>query len=151
MSIRRAALAAVLVSLVYCPAVPAQSAGGARILGVERREEQLASRNPMYRRMPKFAATSDKPVREIYDVHWAPPPAGIEAGAALVFDYAQERADQVQSLTIQYPFVVQSQRKATFIISERAVLAAGRVTAWRVRLMQGRRIMAETASGAWRP
>ncbi|MBN1268451.1 MAG: hypothetical protein JXB04_02605 [Kiritimatiellae bacterium] len=150
MPIRSGLLAAVLALLVCSESVLAQS-GGARILSVERREEQLSSRNPMYRRMPKFADATGKPLREIYDVHWAPPAEGLEAGAVLVFDYTQEYADGAQSLSIQYPFVVRSQRKATFIISERAVMAAGRVAAWRVRLMQGRRLIAEMASGAWRP
>jgi hypothetical protein len=139
-------LAGVLLSLC----IPVEAADVAQIMRVDRTEEKAERRNPVPRRIAKFADERAAAVREVYTVEWAPPAEGLKAGSILLFDYKQPRSGQIHTLRIQYPFSVRSQRKATFVISEKAVRSGGQVSAWRVRLMMGGEELASRTSATWR-
>lgn len=142
--VRRAA--GIAVTALLAGAGAAQEAGAeARILEVRRREETVPSANPIYRRMPKYPEPRGG-LREIFAVRWAPPPAGLDAGVNVRFEYRQARAADARALTVTYPFAVRGPRTATFVIPERAVEARGRVAAWRVTVWQRGRLLAQADS-----
>jgi len=102
------------------------------------------------RRLKKFTTETVKEYDEVVVVHWAPPQGGLEAGAVLQLEYLQERASRTQALHIKYPFKGGSVRKAEFIIPAAALDVAGKIEAWRVRLIRDRNVVAERRSQSWR-
>lgn len=143
---------AILIGVLW--AVIAQAADqGARILRVDRRVERGGRVHKgvdlTNRRLPLFRDEAPAGRREVFEVYWAPPAGGLEPGAVLQFEYVQAGSDVPQVLTIQYPFKVAGERKATFVISEEALRRGGDVKVWRVRLMHGSRTLAGRASEFW--
>lgn len=135
----------------------AQSAGAAaprqdlpRILQVEhaRKADPAGGPAPVY--LPKFADALQAAPRETFVVRWDASSSGLPAGALLTFEYRQERSERIRFLHVKYPFAVAGQRKAVFEVAGAAARAGGPVTAWRVRVVQGGRALAESRSSSWR-
>jgi len=101
--------------------------------------------------LPKFFESEFTELEEEYKVIWSPGP-GVEANTVVVqFDYMQRRIREPQSLEVKYPFAVKEQRTATFSVSKKAYRQGGEITAWRVRILQQGKVVAEQAwpSQAW--
>ncbi|MFH0953414.1 MAG: hypothetical protein V1873_03695 [Verrucomicrobiota bacterium] len=134
-------------------AVTAQAQDQARILRVEHATVSgSAGRTAsLYSpRISKFADLNEGVPREVYTVYWLPPSRGTPSGTLVTFEYRQERSPDIKFLYIKYPFLAQGERKATFEIAENARRVGGGVTAWRVRVVHGGRLLAEQTSDTWR-
>lgn len=131
----------------------AEAAERARILRVVHEREQAPANSeaaPVELRLGRFlledAAT---PTGEVFRVEWQPVGQALRAGVVLRFEYRQERVREMQQLMIRYPFDVRERRTATFEIGPAALQSGGTVTAWRVRVEQESRVLAEKRSSSW--
>ena len=100
-------------------------------------------------RLPKFMEGYETTPREVYQVSWHPPVAGVRAGTLVTFEYRQQHSERIKFLSIKYPFPVKEERKAVFEISPAVTRELGRVTAWRARVVWGGRLLAEQISDNW--
>lgn len=150
----RLVIAVVLSGVLVVNVVAAPREGGARILRVERLEVAGsaggAGTSLLTSRLPKFTGRPARPDKEVFHVYWTPSPEGLAAGTLVTFEYRQERDDRVRFLSIKYPFTVEGQRKAVFEIAGAALRVGGRVSAWRVRVVRGGRVLAQRSSGSWK-
>jgi hypothetical protein len=116
-----------------------------------RTQEPTASRVSRSRRLPKFVPEGDE--SESGDlalaVYWRPPRQGAGPGVRVRLEYTQEHFGRAQQLEISYPFRVFKERRAEFIVPRKLLNSGGPVTAWRVRVLDGRRLLAERRSQAW--
>jgi hypothetical protein len=132
----------------------AQAQDRARILDVGRRDTGTRSgdfsSSLMSPRLPKFVDSGTAVGREVFEVRWRAPAAGLPEQTLLTFEYRQEFSDRVRFLSIRYPFRAEGERTATFEITPEARRRYGRVTAWRARVVLGGRILAEQSSKSWR-
>ncbi|OQW96299.1 MAG: hypothetical protein BWK77_05375 [Verrucomicrobia bacterium A1] len=132
----------------------AQAQDRARILGVDRRDTGPHSgdfsSSLLSPRLPKFMDGGPAAGREVFDVRWRAPAAGLPAQTLLTFEYRQEYSDRIRFLSIRYPFRAEGERNATFEITPEARRRYGRVTAWRARVVLGGRVLAELSSKSWR-
>lgn len=131
----------------------AEGAERARILRV-RQERQAAQRTreaaPVELRLEKFLMEEPAPpAGETFRVEWQPVGRALAAGVVLRFEYRQERVRNMQQLIIRYPFEIRERRMATFEIAPTASQGGGSVTAWRVRVEQDGRVLAEQRSPTW--
>lgn len=133
--------------------VGAYGAEQARILRVRQERQEAAPRReaaPVELRLEKFLIVQPQPASgETFRVEWQPVGRALETGVVLGFEYRQERVRNIQQLTIRYPFAIGQRRTATFEISPVAVQSGGPVTAWRVRVERGDRVLAEQRSPTW--
>lgn len=100
-------------------------------------------------RLTMFDVEESAVAGELYVVNWVPPPGGTDVGTELQFEYAQERNQKVRTLRIRYPFSVRKSRAARFRIQGSTFQTGGPVRAWRVRLVQGRKVLAVRSSPSW--
>jgi len=126
----------------------------ARILRVEHALESRArtetDQNIVGRNYTKFLGSEPVLARERYDVYWEPPAGGVEAGARMVFEYRREFEEDVQSITRRFALAINARHKTTFVVEPDPIHHYGRVIEWRVRLVQGGRVLAEESSANWR-
>jgi hypothetical protein len=100
-------------------------------------------------RLTKFAdATASSPC-EIFSVYWEP--TGVApAGVLVTFEYLQECSRQVQFFFKKYEWPVEREEKAVFVVNVGGARPAGRVTAWRARVVYRGRLLAGTQSETWK-
>ena len=99
--------------------------------------------------LPKFADATASSPRELFTVRWEPIVAA-PAGTLVTFEYLQETSSHVQFLSTKYEWPVDSEEKALFAVDIGGARPAGRVTAWRARVVYRGRLLAETRSETWR-
>jgi hypothetical protein len=83
-------------------------------------------------------------------VVWESPRSGTEAGAVLLFEYRRDSDRDIKARNIKYPFRVEGQRTATFVLTGHDAHKDGRVIMWRVRLIHKGRLLAEKSSDGWK-
>jgi hypothetical protein len=103
----------------------------------------------MSSRLPKFGDAAVSSPRELFTVCWEPTVAA-PAGTLVTFEYLQESSRHIQFLFTKYEWPVDSEEKAVFAIDIGGTRPAGRVTAWRARVVYRGRLLAETTSDTWR-
>ncbi len=103
----------------------------------------------MASRLPKFSDATASSPRELFTVYWAPATA-VPAGTLVTFEYLQEASPHVQFLSTKYEWPVDGEERARFAIDVGGVRPAGRVTAWRARVVYRGRLLAENRSETWR-
>ena len=142
-----------LMSVAALTTVVAQSQNRVRILRVEHVLDAGAASawdaSLMSSRLPKFADATASSPREIFSVYWEPAIAA-PAGTLVTFEYLQEFSRHIQFLFMKYEWPVEGEEKAVFAIDIGGARPAGRVTAWRARVVYRGRLLAETKSGTWR-
>jgi hypothetical protein len=99
--------------------------------------------------LPKFADATAASPREIFTVFWEPTLAA-PAGTMVTFEYVQEFSRHIQFLFMKYEWPVEEEEKAVFAIDVGGTRPAGRVTAWRARVVYRGRLLAENRSETWR-
>ena len=99
--------------------------------------------------LPKFADATATSPRELFTVYWEPALAAPE-GTMVTFEYLQERSPHIQFQFMKYDWPVDREEKALFAIHLGGVQPAGRVTAWRTRVVYRGKLLAETRSETWR-
>jgi hypothetical protein len=99
--------------------------------------------------VPKFFDNELATGAETFEVVWSPPPAGLEAGAVVLFEYRHRDDEQVRRLTRKYAFPVEGERKATFVVKSADAPGAGPVGMWRVRLVYKGQVLAESTTANW--
>lgn len=133
--------------------VAAKSQNQVRILRVESvldaGSATLWDTSLMGSRLPKFADAAASSPREIFSVYWKPVIAA-PTGTLVTFEYLQEFSRHIQFLFTKYEWPVEGEEKATFAIDVGGARPAGRVTAWRTRVVYRGQLLAETQSGTWR-
>jgi hypothetical protein len=85
---------------------------------------------------------------EVFHVYWSPG-EGLPAGAVVRLDYRQQRLKRSRRLELRYPFPVTRVRRAVFAVRDEAYRAGGAVTAWRVQVLSGRRVVGQACSAGW--
>lgn len=124
-----------------------------RILSVVKRAETETADGPVKSLqgsyLPKFVEDR-QPADEVYDVNWASSSDGLPAGCIVRFEYRQAGNDVVHADAHRYETAVQGSSTATFVIRGSAEGAGGPVSAWRVRVLQDKRILANKSSPSWR-
>lgn len=103
----------------------------------------------MSSRLTKFSDATASSPREIFSVYWEPAVAA-PAGTLVTFEYLQESSRHIRFLSMKYEWPVDAEEKAVFAIDIGGTRPAGRVTAWRARVVYRGRLLAETRSETWR-
>jgi hypothetical protein len=142
-----------LMSVATLMTVTAQSQNRVRILRVENILDAGAATawdaSLMSSRLPKFADATASSPREIFNVYWDSAIAA-PAGTLVTFEYLQEFSPRIRFLFTKYEWPVEGEEKTAFAIDIGGARPAGRVTAWRARVVYRGRLLAETKSGTWR-
>jgi hypothetical protein len=99
--------------------------------------------------MPKFQDAAWQQPGDEFVVTWKPNAEGSPVGTTVRFQYRQQRRKEIRTLEVTYPFVVNQSRSASFAVIGEAYQRGGRVTAWRVQILEGGRIAAERRSPDW--
>ena len=154
MSINRWIILAILAAVAGWGLPTARADESPQIIGIDRREAMDRSADTgaslMKPRLPKFTEAMGSSPREVFQVRWRAPGAGLPAGTMLTFEYRQAYSDRVRFLSIRYPFAVRGERTATFEVTGEARRTNGHVTAWRARVVLGGRALAEQVSPSWK-
>ena len=103
----------------------------------------------MASRLPKFSDATTSSPRELFTIYWEPA-AAVPAGTLVTFEYLQEASAHVQFLSMKYEWPGDGEEKALFAIDVGGARPAGRVTAWRARVVYRGRLLAENRSETWR-
>ena len=142
-----------LMSVTALTTVAAQPRNRVQILRVEHVLDAGAdsawNSSLMNPQLPKFADATATSPREIFSVYWEPTFAAPE-GTMVTFEYLQEFSRHIQFRFMKYEWPVDSEEKALFAIDIGGSRPAGRVTAWRARVVYRGRLLAETRSETWR-
>jgi hypothetical protein len=142
-----------LISMAASTTADAKTQNRVRILRVEHVLDAGAATawdaSLMSSRLPKFADAAAFSPREVFSVSWEPTFAA-PAGTLVTFEYLQEFSRHIQFLFRKYEWPVESEEKATFAIDIGGARPAGRVMAWRARVVHGGRLLAESKSENWR-
>ena len=112
--------------------------------------ETAPSRNFSRIGLSKFDGLGQPGGKQVFFVHWDPGAASVPKGSQLIFEYYQSRFPRPQGLRISYPFEITNPRKATYTIADKAFREGGPVKRWRVRLLNGNKILAEKVSPSWK-
>ena len=142
--------------LLYAGAHPVSGQAPApyRIDRVETRLEGSAER-PLARRlqprqMPKFMDEAPMLGPYVVDVHWIAPLRNPLAGVTVVLEYRQQYTDQVRRKNVEFQQELTGEQMTRFMVTGDELNRHGPVTAWRVRLVRARRLLAEQVSDMWR-
>lgn len=142
-----------LLSVTALTAVAAPPQNRVRILRVEHVVDAGADAawvsSLLSSQLPKFADATASSPRELFSVYWEPAVAA-PAGTLVTFEYLQESSRHIQFLSMKYEWPVDGEEKALFAIDIGGIRPAGRVTAWRARVVYRGRLLAETRSETWR-
>jgi hypothetical protein len=103
----------------------------------------------MSSQLPKFADATASSPRELFSVYWEPAVAA-PAGTLVTFEYLQETSRHIQFRSMKYDWPVDGEERAVFSIETGGSRPAGRVTAWRARVVYHGRLLAESKSVTWR-
>lgn len=135
-------------------AAPVYAQRAARILRVEERRPPMgeAAASPSFNalHLDKFSDERIDADGHLFFVHWQPPEGGSPAGTVVRFEYRQEDPKVVKKLEVAYPIRTNERRRATFKITGKALRQGGIVTAWRVRILEDGKVLAEDQSESWR-
>lgn len=151
--LQRQKLMILLAATALAGAVPALAQRGPGILRVEDRRssvgEAIASPSFNALHIDKFVDERLDVDGHIFLVHWDPAEGGSAPGVKVVFEYRQQDPQVTRSLEVAYPFRVTNRRCATFKITGEAFRKGGLVSAWRVRILDGGKVLAEQQSESW--
>ncbi len=147
------ALIAILVGCASAPQVWAQSRGSVRLLDIQPTTgvtRVTSGFSPMSgTRLTRFMEDGIEAPAAILAVTWEQTPGLAPAEAALQFDYRMDGESRVRTQTQPLPPRERGPRTARFVVP--LTEATGRrVSAWRLRVMAGERVLEEVASEAWR-
>lgn len=146
-------MAAGLMSATALTTLAAQPQNRVQILRVEHILDAGANSawepSLMSSHLPKFADATTTSPREIFSVYWEPAIAA-PAGTLVTFEYLQEFSPHIQFRFMKYDWPVDTEEKALFAIDIGGTRPAGRVTAWRARVVYRGRLLTETRSETWR-
>jgi hypothetical protein len=142
-----------LMSVTALTTVAARPQNRVRILRVEHVLDAGADSawdsSLMSSQLPKFADATATSPRELFTVYWEPAVAAPE-GTLVTFEYTQELSPGIKFLFTKYNWPVDGEEKTVFAIDIGGTRPAGRVTAWRARVVYRGRLLAETKSVTWR-
>ena len=129
-------------------------ANGQSILRVEIRDKgeppPPMARGVIERHLVKFFDEMEVPGELVYDAHWEAPPGGLDGPVFVIMTYRQVGHREMRRLVVRYPDGARGRQIARFRISEEQVQRWGGVTAWRIELRQGNRLLDDQVSGLWR-
>jgi hypothetical protein len=142
-----------LMSVTALTTLAAQPQNRVRILRVEHVLDSGADSawdsSLMSSQLPKFSDATATSPRELFTVYWEPAVAA-PAGTLVTFEFLQEFSRHIQFLSMKYEWPVDGEEKTVFAIDIGGTRPAGRVTAWRARVVYRGRLLAETRSETWR-
>lgn len=133
-----------LIAALFCAFIPARAA---RIVGVEEKAEGQAApvvNHLRNRHMPKFADGLESEITR-FEIDWETtaadrPPLSIQ----LHYRTDARRDAPITVLTKPYEKIEAGRRQTSLSLP-----AGKRAAAWRVRVLQGQRVLAERASATW--
>lgn len=102
------------------------------------------------RQLTKFFDDVRWPGEVIYDAHWEAPATGLAGPVSVMMAYRLAGSRDVQRLIVRYPDGASGRQIARFRIDEDQIRQSGAVTAWRIELRQGDRVLDERITGRWR-
>ena len=146
-----------IVCLVAASLLPvwaqAQEGAEARIIAVHPTTDVAVVRSTFNsletRRLPKFSPEGRSVKQAVLVVDWQTARA-LPAGSQVRFSYRQAGSDDVvKQLEERHARPVTGRQRARFAVPQLDP-AADRVTAWRVQIVQGGRVLDERFSAAWR-
>lgn len=154
--ISRVALFFLAAGLLAAGSFPAagQTTPAYRIDRVETRLEGSATR-PLARglqprQMPKFMNEAPAIGPYVVDVHWIAPARNTSPDLSVLLEFRQQYTDRIQRKTVNYDQPLTGEQMTRFMVTGAELDRYGPVTAWRVRLVRARRLLAEQASDMWR-
>jgi len=106
------------------------------------------TRSYLKMRSTKFSTYLDTPVYEVFYVTWDAGPS-LAPATNLILEYLQERTKVRRAMKVACAAGLRGGKRTTLTIPPREIAAAGPVKAWRVRLTQGARTVAQLASPNW--
>jgi len=132
----------------------AMPTGAQSIVRVEIRNEgeppPLPAGGVQERQMPKFLDDWEWPGDIVYDVRWEAPATGVTAPVSVLMVYRVAGSRDERRLIVEYPGGTRGTQIARFRIGADQVQREGAVTAWRIQLRQGARVLDERVTGRWR-
>jgi hypothetical protein len=149
----RVLMTAGLMSVTVLATVAAQPQNRVRILRVEHIVDAATNTageaSLTNSQLPKFADATATAPRELFSVYWEPAGTAPE-GTLVTFEYTQALSPGIKFLFTKYEWPVDGEEKAFFAINTGGSRPAGRVMAWRTRVVYRGRLLAETRSKTWR-
>lgn len=131
----------------------AQGSGEARILRVTATTEvavaEMATDNLGGVRLTKFVEDSREAPQAVLVVAWRAPRSGLPAGAIVRLDYRRDNAPDLRTKDLRVDEPVTGERVTRFSLPLPAD-GAGRISAWRVQVLHGGRVLDEKTSASWR-
>ncbi len=99
------------------------------------------------RRLTKFVSSAERPATAVLDVRWQAPRAGVPADTVARLDYRRAGQPGLSLLEERLEAGASGERTTRFAIP---LEPGGRVSSWRVRIVQGARVLSERTSSSWR-
>ncbi len=112
------------------------------------KDEVKPTRSYLKMRSTKFSTYLDTPAYEVFYVTWDAG-SSLAPATSLILEYQQERAKVGRAMKVACAAGLRGGKRTTLTIPPGEVAAAGPVKAWRVRLTQGPRTVAQLASPNW--
>ena len=129
----------------------AQQSADVRIMAITATTEvaQVASgvNSLAPRRLTKFVGSAARPAAAVLEVRWQAPRTGVPRGTVARLDYRQAGQPGQRLMEESLESGATGERETRFVIP---LEPGGRVSSWRVRIVQGARVLSERTSSSWR-